>query len=287
MPTPKNGLPYLLAVDLHAADAPNLFTQSLRKTGFAVLKNHPIDPKAIAALYAEWAQFFSHPQKRDYLYNRETQEGFFPLDIAEKAKGYSIKDLKEFYHYFPWGRFPDFMSNKTNVLRDELSALAAELLKWVESSLPDNIAEKLSMPLSEMILNSPRTLLRILHYPPLSGKEEEGAIRAAAHEDIDLITLLPVATATGLQILDLDGQWHDVPCEPGMIIVNAGDMLQECTGGYFRSTTHRVLNPEGEAAKISRYSMPLFLQPRLEVRLSERYTAEEYWRERIKEQGIA
>ena len=68
-----------------------------------------------------------------------------------------------------------------------------------------------------------------------------------------------------------------------MIIVNVGDMLQECTGGYYRSTTHRVLNPEGKAAKVSRYSMPLFLQPRLEVCLSERYTAEEYWRERIRD----
>ncbi len=286
-PVLQNTLPYLLAVDLKAPHAAELFTQSLRETGFAVIKNHPIDTKAIEDLYLEWAKFFTHPNKRDYLYHKDTQEGFFPPDIAETAKGYSLKDLKEFYHYFPWGRLPEFMSSQTYNVSRALADLAAELLTWVEQSLPENIAEGLSMPLSEMCLDSPRTLFRILHYPPLSGQEEPGALRAAAHEDIDLITLLPMAIGNGLQVLDRQGQWHDVPCDPGMIVVNSGDMLQECTQGYYPSTTHRVLNPEGEARQTSRYSMPLFLQPRLEVRLSERYTAEEYWKERITEQGIA
>ncbi len=109
-----------------------------------------------------------------------------------------------------------------------------------------------------MIAGSEQTLLRILHYPPLNGEEELGAIRAAAHEDINLLTILPAANEPGLQVKAKDGSWLDVPCDFGNLIVNIGDMLQEASQGYFPSTTHRVINPEGADKTKARISLPLF-----------------------------
>jgi isopenicillin N synthase-like dioxygenase len=137
-----------------------------------------------------------------------------------------------------------------------------------------------------MVTNSEQTLLRILHYPPLDGSEEPDAIRAAAHEDINLLTILPAANEPGLQVKAMDGSWLDVPCDFGNLIVNIGDMLQEASGGYFPSTTHRVINPKGADQTKSRISLPLFLHPNPEVVLSERYTAKSYLQERLKELGV-
>ena len=137
-----------------------------------------------------------------------------------------------------------------------------------------------------MIENSNQTLLRAIHYPPLAGNEKEGEVRAGAHEDINLITLLPAATAPGLEVLDLNGKWRSVSCDPGTIAVNSGDMLKEASGEYYPSTTHRVVNPKGSLATTSRYSIPLFLHPRPEVRLSQRHTADSYLNQRLKELGL-
>ena len=136
---------------------------------------------------------------------------------------------------------------------------------------------------SPLLLGQPKHLLRILHYPPLTGDEEPAAIRAAAHEDINLITILPAANEPGLQVLATDGSWLEVPCDFGNLIVNIGDMLQEVSGGYFPSTTHRVVNPEGSDKTVGRISLPLFCHPRPEVVLSERYTADGYLQERLRE----
>jgi len=135
-----------------------------------------------------------------------------------------------------------------------------------------------------MIADSTQSLLRVLHYPPIEqGDAEPGAIRAGAHEDINLITLLPAANEPGLQVKARDGSWLDVPCDFGNLIINIGDMLQEASGGYFPSTTHRVVNPEGHDSKKARISLPLFLHPRPEVVLSDRYTAGSYLQERLEE----
>jgi isopenicillin N synthase-like dioxygenase len=142
------------------------------------------------------------------------------------------------------------------------------------------------MPLASMIRESPATLLRILRYPPLTGDEDPGAVRAAAHEDINLLTVLPASNERGLQLLTKAGQWIDVPADRGALIVNVGDMLQEASRGHYRSTTHRVVNPTGEGARRSRLSLPLFLQPRPEVVLSERHTAASYMDERLRELGV-
>ena len=163
------------------------------------------------------------------------------------------------------------------------SALAATLLNWVEENSPPEVKALYSMPLPKMIEGCDQTLLRVLHYPPLHGDEDPGAVRAAAHGDINLLTILPAATEPGLQVLGKDGDWHDVPCDFGLLIVNIGDMLEEASGHYYPSTIHRVLNPTGIGATKPRISLPLFLHPRRDVVLSERYTVGSYFEERMLE----
>lgn len=181
---------------------------------------------------------------------------------------------------------PEGLSSKSWNLYQDLSGLGGELLTWIEEKTPSPIRSKFSMPLMKMADESPKTLFRILHYPPLASTVEEGAVRAGAHEDINLITLLPAATAPGLQVKDAQGQWYDVPCDPGSIIINCGDMLQMATEGYYKSTTHQVVNPLGAQAKTSRFSMPLFIHPWPEVMLNEKYSADNYLNERLREIGL-
>jgi isopenicillin N synthase-like dioxygenase len=138
-----------------------------------------------------------------------------------------------------------------------------------------------------MIEGSEQTLLRLLHYPPLQGEEPEGSVRAAAHTDINLLTVLPAANAPGLQVQLKNGEWLDVPCDFGMLIINIGDMLQEASQGYYPSTKHRVLNPAQDSEhNVSRVSLPLFLHPKPEVVLSPRHTAQSYLDERLRELGM-
>ncbi|GIU23433.1 2OG-Fe(II) oxygenase [Shewanella colwelliana] len=276
----------LETIDYQSSDSAQRFVESLRKTGFGVLSNHPINKELVESIYQEWQAFFNGEEKHDFLFKPETQDGFFPAEISETAKGHSVKDIKEYYHVYPWGRIPD--SLRSNILKyyQEANALAAELLSWVEAHTPADVAVNYSIALPKMIEDSNKTLLRILHYPPMTGDEELGAIRAAAHEDINLLTVLPAANEPGLQVKTKSGEWLDVPSDFGNIIINIGDMLQEASGGYFPSTTHRVVNPKGTDTSRSRISLPLFLHPKPEVVLSERYTADSYLMERLRELGV-
>lgn len=276
----------LVAVDYQADNAQQLFVESLRETGFGVLKNHPIQQSLVTDIYQNWQTFFNSEEKESFFYNKETQDGFFPANVSEVAKGAKVKDIKEYYHYYPWGKCPESLQEQASSYYNQALDLAKELLSWVEKHSPEDTAKHYSMPLSSMIEASQQTLLRILHYPPLQGNEEPDAIRAAAHEDINLLTILPAANEPGLQVLGKDGNWIDVPCDFGNLIVNIGDMLQETSGHYFPSTTHRVINPAGQDQSKSRISLPLFLHPRPDVKLSERYTAESYLNERLKELGV-
>ncbi|WP_318455744.1 2OG-Fe(II) oxygenase family protein [Photobacterium leiognathi] len=276
----------LEAVDYTAENAKQLFVESLRNTGFGVLKNHPIQQKLVQSIYDNWYQFFNSEEKTDFLFNVETQDGLFPTEVSETAKGHTKKDIKEYFHYYPWGQCPSALKQEIQQYYQEANELATELLSWVEEYSPNDISDKYSQPLSSMIDGSDKTLLRVLHYPPLKGDEELGAIRAGAHEDINLLTILPAANEPGLQVLAKDGSWIDVPCDFGNLIINIGDMLQEASSGYFPSTTHRVINPEGADKTKSRISLPLFLHPKPEVVLSEKYTADSYLMERLRELGV-
>ncbi len=275
-------------VDFFAKNSPKQFTDSLKETGFAILKTHTLDNQLIQDIYQEWRVFLESGAASNYLFDNEKQDGYFPKEIAEKAKGSKVKDLKHFYHnYFPWGRYPKEVSDNAKRYFDQVFELGKTLMAWIEEYMDPKVKASLSQDFSEM-LSYDRTLLRIMQYPPLLEEPEAGAIRAAAHEDINIITILPVANEPGLQVYSKeDKQWHDVDCEPGTIVINIGDMLQEMTNFEYISTSHRVLKPTGAAAKRDRMSMPTFMHAKADVYLSERYpTADYYLDERLKELGI-
>ena len=272
-------------IDVKDKNAKNKFFTSFQNTGFAVIENHDISFDLIDNVYSEWEQFFNSEEKINYKFDTNSQDGFFPFK-TENAKGQSLKDLKEFFHIYSWGRYPEELSNKTLDLYAQLLELTGTLLGWIQVETPRDVSSLFSMPLPDMVTDSKTNLLRIIHYPPIDGKEEDGAVRGSAHEDINLITLLVAGTQPGLQVQDTNGNWHDISCDPGCLAINAGDMLQEASHGYFPSTTHQVINPDDQIDNKSRFSMPLFLHPRDEVVLSKKYTAKEYLDERLREIGL-
>lgn len=275
----------LPTLDYQSADAPQQFAQSLQQSGFAVLRHSPITDSLVERIYQDWQTFFNHEEKAQYTFDPKIQSGYFPFQ-TEQAKGHTTPDLKEFFHIYESHPLPQGMSDATWDLFNQLRHLATELLEWVEIQAPPNIRSGFTEPLSAMITESKEILFRLLHYPPLPDDIPPGAVRAAAHEDINLITLLPAATAMGLELLDAEGQWQSVVCDRGDIVVNVGDMLQLASQGFYRSTTHRVVNPDGPARHQSRLSMPLFLHPRPEVVLAEGKTARQYLQERLREIGL-
>jgi isopenicillin N synthase-like dioxygenase len=277
----------LVAIDYKTPNADKLFVESLHKTGFGVLKNHPIDQSVVQAIYKNWQAFFNSEEKNQFAYDKATHDGFFSTQVSETAKGFKKKDIKEYFHYYPWGRCPAELKQQAVDYYKAANELASELLSWVEKYSPPEVSALYTQSLSSMVINSEQTLLRILHYPPLNGSEEPDAIRAAAHEDINLLTILPAANEPGLQVKGTGDSWIDVPCDFGNLIVNIGDMLQEASAGYFPSTTHRVINPKGSVQSKSRISLPLFLHPNPHVVLSERHTAKSYLQERLRELGVA
>ena len=266
-------------------EAPHNFTRSLRQTGFSIITDHPISIDLINKVYREWDIFFNSKHKTLYSFDKKKQDGYFPFG-TENAKGNCVKDLKEFFHYYPWGKFPKELSNSTNELYNELLDLTSTLLEWINEKTPNKVKEKFSIPLPDMIKGSNTNLLRIIHYPPILDNDKKEAIRAAAHEDINLITVLIAGTEPGLQVKDIKGKWHDVSCDSGCIAVNVGDMLKEASQGYYPSTTHQVINPKYPLENVSRYSMPLFLHARDEVKLSKNFTARQYLDKRLIEIGL-
>lgn len=274
----------ILTINYNDSDADRLFEESLKNTGFAVIKDHPIDKDLIGEVYKEWENYFSSESKNDYMFDEVKQDGYFPY-LTENAKGSTAKDLKEFYHIYEWGRKPHMIGPKTMFLYKELTNIASTLLSWIQKNSPENVSKLFSVPLKDMIYKSQYNLLRIIHYPPLSGNEELNSIRAAAHEDINLLTVLVAGSQPGLQVLDNNESWLDVTTDKNTIVINSGDMLNMASDNYYPSTTHRVINPDPHS-NVSRYSMPLFLHPRDEVVLNENYTAGSYLQERLEEIGL-
>ena len=274
----------ILTINYNDSDADRLFEESLKNTGFAVIKDHPIDKDLIGEVYKEWGNYFSSESKNDYMFDEVKQDGYFPY-LTENAKGSTAKDLKEFYHIYEWGRKPHMIGPKTMFLYRELTNVASTLLSWIQKNSPENVSKLFSVPLKDMIYKSQYNLLRIIHYPPLSGNEELNSIRAAAHEDINLLTVLVAGSQPGLQVLDNNESWLDVTTDKNTIVINSGDMLNMASDNYYPSTTHRVINPDPHS-NVSRYSMPLFLHPRDEVVLNENYTAGSYLQERLEEIGL-
>ena len=271
-------------IDFSAANAPKAFFDSMKQYGFATLISHPLDMERVNRIYSLWRAHFAEGVAAEFAMDPVRQDGYFSLNQAETAKGQEVRDHKEYFQFYPWGRCPSHLKADLEAHFEDALRLSATLLRWVADQLPRDIAHGLSMPLESMIEDSVHTMLRVLHYPPV----ESGVVltRAAAHEDINLLTILPASDGPGLELQLSDGEWIEVVNRPTQVVVNIGDMLQEATGGFLRSTTHRVVSPDSGHATSGRMSLPLFLHPRPEVTLSSRYTAGSYLGERLQELGV-
>lgn len=275
----------LSAIDFRDKYCDRQFVASLQDIGFAVLEHHPLDMALVNKIYEDWREFFATDRKFEFELNKDTQDGYFSLQNAESAKGEEQKDFKEYFHFYPWGKCPSELKQGLQAYYDAAHDFAATLLGWVEQLSPNEVAKNYREPLSNMIVDSDVTLLRILHYPPMELATEE-TTWAAAHEDINLLTILPASDAPGLQVKNKEGEWLEVSSDQNQVIINIGDMLQEASQGHFPSTSHRVVTPAGTDNTNGRMSLPLFLHPRPEVILSDRYTAGSYLQERLNELGV-
>ena len=271
-------------IDYNAADAPEAFFESLKQYGFATLISHPLDMTRVDRIYSAWRAHFAEGVATEFVMDPIRQDGYFALDQAESAKGQEIRDYKEYFQFYQWGRCPSHLKPDLEAHFEGCLKFSTTLLRWVAQQLPSDIVSRLSMPLESMIENSAQTMLRFLHYPPVDSGIE--LPRAAAHEDINLLTILPASDGPGLELQLSDGEWIEVVNRPSQVVVNIGDMLQEATESFLRSTTHRVTTPDKVQAASGRMSLPLFLHPRPEVTLSSRYTADSYLGERLQELGV-
>lgn len=269
-------------VDLNDSSAPQAVTESLIESGLAVVVNHPVPVDELHQLYSCWDAFFLSDEPSRFTTDANSQSGYFSPDQAETAKGLEAQDLKEYFQYWPGGVLPDSVESLTLKYYDAIFELGKSVMSWLQANTSNKLWRLIDKPFEEY-LSRDQTLLRILRYPPLSGNEPAGAIRAGAHEDINLITMLPSANEPGLQIKPEGMDWVPVEAPDGSIVINIGDMLQELTNGTLPSTTHRVINPTGSGARRSRLTAPVFCHPYPEMVLSERYTAKTYLFERLSE----
>jgi isopenicillin N synthase-like dioxygenase len=245
--------------------------QAYREFGFCGFINHGIPARVIDDAYDVFSQFFALPESTKLQYRSESggQRGYTPLGI-EQARDQCVPDLKEFWHVGremgndnPWpgileanrwpAEIPDF-EEKAYALYQALDLLGKRILQLISTSLglaPDWFDQGVAQG---------NSILRAIHYPPILDKQTP-AVRAAKHEDINLITLLIGSNKEGLQILSREGTWIPVTSIPGTIVVNIGDMMKRLTNHVLPSTPHRVVNPPGTKSDASRYSIPFFLHP--------------------------
>ncbi|EIZ77560.1 2OG-Fe(II) oxygenase [Novosphingobium sp. Rr 2-17] len=302
----------VLSLEKDAATLPRDIGQSFRTFGFAMIRDHGIDFDLIERAWALTEAFFALPEetKRQYfIAGQGGARGYTPFR-TEVAKGATEKDLKEFWHVgrdLPAGS-PLAASMPPNVWPTEIEGFQetfTELYAQFDKAgarVLEAIAVDLGLDRSwfDPAILDGNSVLRLLHYPPV-GEGAGGAIRAGAHEDINLITLLLGAQEAGLELLGKDGRWLSIAPPEGAVVVNIGDMLQRLTNHVLPSTTHRVRNPEGARAGHSRYSMPFFLHLRSDFpfvtlpqcisddnpdRYPDSISADDYLQERLREIGL-
>jgi isopenicillin N synthase-like dioxygenase len=271
-------------INFFAKDASTKFAQSIKDTGFAIIENHLLEQVVLDQAYKIWHEFFNSTQKNNYQFDQKNLSGFTSKARSEIAKGYKAKDVKEFYSFQPTTLCPPKPQIITHGIFQMAVTMALMMLQWLEQNPPDKALQDVS--LTDMVNNSFRTILRVAHYPALTGAEPASAVRSAAHEDINFLAIHPAATAGGLQLLHKNGSWIEIPPDPNLMVVSIGDMLAECSRGFYQATTHRVINPTRDIENTSRLAMCLYLHPRDDVRLSDRYTAGSYLTERCNEIGL-
>ncbi|HMI06098.1 MAG TPA: 2OG-Fe(II) oxygenase family protein, partial [Flavobacterium sp.] len=194
----------------------------------------------------------------------------------EHAKGKKEGDLKEFWHFGQYvgkdskyaSEYPDNVEVKELPRFNEVGKEAYQMLEKTGIYVLRALA--LHLGLDEFYFDNygkeGNSILRPIHYPPITS-EPENAIRAAAHGDINLITLLMGAQGRGLQVQNHNGEWIDAIAEPDELVINVGDMLSRHTNNRLKSTIHQVVNPPRELWGTSRYSIPFFMHPVSDMKL--------------------
>jgi isopenicillin N synthase-like dioxygenase len=248
---------------------------SVINTGFVVLTHHGIDHGFIRETQMAWRLFFLNPQEyKDTFVNSADPNMGYKGMRQEKAVGAKKADLKEFFHWKPGQKMPHEVWALTQHMFYQLEDVGSKILSVLDKQGSRHDYQ-------DSCYQSDNTIFRSLYYPAMDFSQEPDAVRAAAHEDINHITLLVAASAPGLQVLDKKGDWHDVPHEENSIVVNIGDMLQLASRGLYKSTTHRVINPDN--SRLDRVSMPLFVHPHSDTLLAEGKTAKQFLDERLAE----
>ncbi|MEM9920131.1 MAG: 2-oxoglutarate and iron-dependent oxygenase domain-containing protein [Bacteroidota bacterium] len=284
---------------------------AFHEIGFVGVRNHGIPKHLIEGFFQSAKEFFSQSEEIKQKYEipgLAGQRGYTSFG-KEHAKQSKVADLKEFFQIGQTVEDGDAIKKEypDNVMVGEVSEFTqyggelysafekagAELLKAIAIHL------ELGENYFEDKIHNGNSILRAIHYPPIT-QEPASAIRAEQHEDINLITLLVGASAGGLQLLTMEGDWVPIVPEEDEIVINVGDMLQRMTNNYLKSTTHRVVNPPRELWHLPRLSIPFFLHPRSTMDLTcldrcvteetplayEPITAGEYLDERLREIGL-
>lgn len=279
--------------------------------GFVALKGHFLDDKLIDDLYAEIKNFFELPLDTKQKYEIPGiggQRGYVSFG-KESAKGKKEGDLKEFWHFGQYveddpkraKEYPENVEVKEvpnfNVVGKKAYQTLEKTAKYVLRALALHLG--LEETYFDNYIHNGNSILRPIHYPPIT-QEPDNAVRAAAHGDINLITLLMGAQGRGLQVQNHNGDWIDAIAEPDELMINVGDMLSRHTNNRLKSTIHRVVNPPRELWRTSRYSIPFFMHPISEMKLDvldscidennpkqfEDITAGEFLDERLRELGL-
>jgi isopenicillin N synthase-like dioxygenase len=248
----------VLTADWRRDDVGAVFARSLHETGFALVSNAVLERGLLAQFYAAWAGFFASFEKYDCHSDPGLPSGYLPYRTMDGR----LVDLKESFYCTQSGECPAR-------LREATDAVHRSLLDLAERLLDELIAHSDDCPgLRSRLVAAPRmSLLRIIHYPALADMPEcqqrlasmsSDPVRLGDHQDLNLLTVLAPATMPGLDIMDRSGGWQRVTANAEAVVVNAGDALQRLSGGYYRSTRHRVRNTVAELAQ-PRYAVALFL----------------------------
>lgn len=266
-------------VDLRALHTPDHATlvrtlgQGLERFGFVAVTGHGIPADLLARAYDVAGRLFALPEdvKRRYETPEDGRQRGYTSFGVEHAKDTVVPDLKEFWHVGRTLPADHPLHVRGDVPRNrhpaELPAFAEVFdrlfveMEGFANRLLEAVAEHLGQPapwFREMVTDG-NSVLRLIHYPDLGEGVPAGAVRAAAHEDINLLTVLPVSTRPGLELLTRDGTWMPVHTPPDVMVCDTGDMMARLTGGRLPATTHRVVNPGGRDG--GRLSMPFFLHP--------------------------
>ncbi|WP_317929000.1 isopenicillin N synthase family dioxygenase [Halioxenophilus sp. WMMB6] len=283
------------------------FYNALAEFGFVVIRNHGIHPSLFKQAYRLAESLFNLPDTVKQRYETGSgQRGYISFG-KETAAGFEYPDLKEYWHIGPElpGLSPYLKDYPANIWPDEIAEFREffielhQKLNNVAKQLLTALASAMELPadyFSEMICEG-NSVQRLIHYPALEKVAASQGVRAAAHADINLMTLLIGATDSGLQLLDRDGKWLAIENELGDLVVDTGDMMARLTNSRLPATVHRVVNPTDNTR--ARYSIPFFVHPRNEVildplpkfveegsKLTTSMTAGEFLAERLRENGF-